>query len=204
MRSLTAVAFDLDDTLIDRSEAVARWLDDITGGEGCEDLIRLDGGGYGDRPTFFAALCRRTGWVASAARARYRAGVLDRLTLRPGAAELLERLAQEDCALAIATNGSVSFQGAKIAAVGLEQRVPLVLISEAVGCSKPDPAFFRLLLERLGSRPAATLMVGNHPTDDILGGHRAGLLTCWVRSHRHAAPAHATWIVDCLSQVPAP
>jgi putative hydrolase of the HAD superfamily len=204
MSRLAAVALDLDDTLVDRSEALARWLDHVTGGDGCDDLIRLDDGGYGDRATFLAELARRTGWVVSVARARCRTGILDQLQLRPGAAEFLDRVAHTECALAIATNGSVSFQAAKIAAVGLERRVPLVVISGAVGCSKPDPAFFRLLLDRLGSRPAATLMVGNHPTDDILGGHRAGLLTCWLRSERHAPPAEATWTVDCLSQVPAP
>src|SRR5258706_406631 len=44
-----------------------------------------------------------------------------------------------------------------------------------VGAEKPDPAIFLRACEALGTKPAETLMVGDHPVADA-GALKAGLL----------------------------
>lgn len=45
---------------------------------------------------------------------------------------------------------------------------------------KPQPALFELALERLGTRPEETLMIGDRLDTDILGGQRVGCRTALV------------------------
>ena len=52
----------------------------------------------------------------------------------------------------------------------------VVIVSGEVGLKKPDAAIFTLATSRLGSMPARTLFVGDHPEQDFEGAHDAGLL----------------------------
>ena len=47
---------------------------------------------------------------------------------------------------------------------------------------KPEATVFQLALERLGTTPARTLMIGDRLDTDILGAQRAGLVTALVLS----------------------
>jgi putative hydrolase of the HAD superfamily len=52
--------------------------------------------------------------------------------------------------------------------------VDVVVSSAEAGASKPDPAVFRLALERLGVRPERALHVGDSPADQE-GARAAGM-----------------------------
>jgi putative hydrolase of the HAD superfamily len=52
-----------------------------------------------------------------------------------------------------------------------------VTTSEAVGRTKPDPAMFETALEKSGTDPSRTLMVGDRHENDMEGGTRAGIDT---------------------------
>lgn len=60
------------------------------------------------------------------------------------------------------------------AAQGLAELVDAFTHSFEVGAEKPDPAIFLRACEALGTRPAETLMVGDHPVADA-GALKAGL-----------------------------
>lgn len=60
------------------------------------------------------------------------------------------------------------------AAHGLADLVDAFTHSFEVGVEKPDPAIFLRACETLGTEPAETLMVGDHPVADA-GAQRAGL-----------------------------
>lgn len=198
---IAGVLLDLDDTLVDRSGAVRAWLSAVAGAQ-AETLIAADAGGYGDRGAFLHELAQRLGWTVAEATTRFRAGLLERLQPMPGACALLDRLAAR-CPVAIATNGSVVMQRAKLAAAGLDRHVRTVVISEAIGVAKPEARFFAHAVQVLGSVPAATLMVGDHPRNDIAGAKAAGLRTCWLRSPHHQPPPEADAWVDRLDAVEA-
>ncbi|MFG1748896.1 HAD family hydrolase [Streptosporangium sandarakinum] len=56
-----------------------------------------------------------------------------------------------------------------------------VATSEEWGVAKPDPAFFRRVVELSGAAPEETVYVGDHPANDIIPAKAAGLLTCMIR-----------------------
>lgn len=53
---------------------------------------------------------------------------------------------------------------------------------KAVMAGKPNPYLFEVAIERLGTPPENTLVVGDRLETDILGGHRAGCKTLLVLS----------------------
>ena len=62
-------------------------------------------------------------------------------------------------------------------------------ISDELGIEKPHPEMFLSVVQRAGSIPAATLMVGNNYRADIEGAHACGLTTVWgCWNERYPAP----------------
>lgn len=59
-----------------------------------------------------------------------------------------------------------------------------VEVSATSGYMKPHPEPFRIVMEKLGTPPKRTLMVGDDYWADVVGGHRAGLLTALTHEHR--------------------
>lgn len=80
----------------------------------------------------------------------------------------------------------------------------VILDSNVVGFRKPDPAFFKLALEKLGSKPINTLMVGDSWERDILPARSLGMKTCWITSDTCAEPpdpGHVDWIIHSLEDI---
>ena len=64
---------------------------------------------------------------------------------------------------------------AKLERLGLLSAFDLVLDSFELGVEKPDPAIFRLALEKCGARASSTLHVGDFFHIDVVGARAAGL-----------------------------
>ena len=81
----------------------------------------------------------------------------------------------------IVTNGPTSGQHMTIRSRGLEGLTGCVIVSEEVGCRKPDPVIFRAALDCLGV-PASrnVLFVGDDVAADMVGAKGVGLSTAWV------------------------
>ncbi len=82
-------------------------------------------------------------------------------------------------------------------ALGL--RFPVVVTSAEAGASKPDPAPFRLALERLGIDAGRALHVGDTPVADGDGARSAGLDVRIV----HRGPAPPPGSLAALTAIPA-
>ena len=118
--------------------------------------------------------------------------------LLPGAQALCRALAPR-CTLAIVTNGVARAQRRRFEASPLNGLIPWLFISEELGASKPDSAFFAPVLRTLGNPdPRRVLMVGDNLLADIQGGIQAGLDTAWYNPGRLPGdPAIVpTWEVD--------
>lgn len=83
--------------------------------------------------------------------------------------------------LGLLTNGPSDIQWEKVRALGFGRVFDAIVVAGDVGIYKPDARVFGMLLDRLGARPSASLFVGDIYTLDIVGAHRAGLRTAWVR-----------------------
>jgi putative hydrolase of the HAD superfamily len=88
----------------------------------------------------------------------------------PGAFAAVRRLQLRGLALCVVSNWDVGL-AEHLERLGL--RVPVVTSAEA-GAAKPDPAIFRLALERLGVAPERALHVGDSPEDEA-GARAAGM-----------------------------
>jgi 2-haloalkanoic acid dehalogenase type II len=55
-----------------------------------------------------------------------------------------------------------------------------VVSSEQAEAIKPNPAIFHYLARRLDVPPANVLYAGDNPIPDVLGPHRAGMMSAWV------------------------
>jgi putative hydrolase of the HAD superfamily len=192
-----AVFFDLDDTLIDRAGAFARYVEDLMArhprafpesrrARDVAALHALDQRGSADR----AAFCRRV--TATFADLRLTPeGLWEDMSSRlpgfiqPGAgpAELVEDLRRR-APVAVVSNGSGRVQRAKLDRARLAACLPDVFLSGEVGAEKPDPRIFRAALARVDRQPGEVLHVGDDPERDIAGAARLGLATCWVSHGR--------------------
>lgn len=190
---------DLDNTLVDRRAAFSTWASTFVAevGGSAEDqawLLVEDADGYRPR----AALAE---------------AVIDRFRLSLGRDQLVERLLQEyvelirpfpgvpsglealpahGARIAVVTDGTVTQQSARLARTGPARLVDEVVVSEAVGFTKPDRRIVETAIRRVPSirESDPPWMIGDHPVADIAGARDCGLSTGWIS---HGAERTADW-----------
>lgn len=59
----------------------------------------------------------------------------------------------------------------------------------SIGCFKTEPEYYRIALDRAGSRPGETVSVGDTPLSDIRPAKLAGIGTIWLNRRGEPAPA---------------
>lgn len=77
-----------------------------------------------------------------------------------------------------------------LAGLGLDGYLDFVLASGVEGLAKPDPAFFRLALDRAGVPAADAMMVGDSRRADVEGARAAGMTGVLIVRDEGAADAH--------------
>jgi HAD superfamily hydrolase (TIGR01549 family) len=92
----------------------------------------------------------------------------------PGAAEVLQELRGQGLRLACVSNNDGRLQ-AMVEAQGWADCFDVLVDSEKVGVSKPDPRIFGYALEGLGLQPRQLLHVGDYYSTDVVGARRAGV-----------------------------
>lgn len=116
----------------------------------------------------------------------------------PRAARALARVRAAGLRAAVISNSNGSVR-AILERLGLARHLDFVIDSGEVGVEKPDPAIFRLALERAGVSPAEAVYVGDLYSVDVLGARAAGLQAilvdpgrCWgARDCRRAGDVEA-------------
>jgi HAD superfamily hydrolase (TIGR01549 family) len=148
-------------------------------------------------------MCRATIDVEEAGRLsnRYRAYYQELRRPVPGAPALLRRL-HERAQVGIITNNQVAEQQEKLIFLGLDGLVDFLVISEAVGVSKPDPAIFRAALDRAGATAKEAVMLGDSWENDVVGAHGVGIRPIWF--NRFARPRPSPLAVAELRSFRAP
>ncbi len=103
----------------------------------------------------------------------------DYFTPIPGAIETVKRLA-EHYPLVIVSNGFVEVQYTKIERSGLKNCFADIVLSEEVGCQKPNPRIYEEALRRNNLCADEALMVGDSWYSDIFGAQQAGIDQMWI------------------------
>lgn len=123
----------------------------------------------------------------------------------PGALKLLEALFPR-YALYLASNGAAAVQRRRLKSAGIGPYFRGIFISEEVGYDKPRRAFFDRCFAALPGIPREeTLMVGDSLTSDIRGGRDAGLRTCWFnpRNKPQRPDIRPDYAIAALDRLPA-
>jgi HAD superfamily hydrolase (TIGR01509 family) len=92
----------------------------------------------------------------------------------PGATEVLQELRGQGLRLACVSNNDGRLQ-AMVEAQGWADCFDVLVDSEKVGVSKPDPRIFDFALEGLGLPPDQLVHVGDYYSTDVVGARRAGV-----------------------------
>lgn len=129
--------------------------------------------GEGDRALMLAAMYRDT----------YRS----RRRIIAGASALMAAIKRR-ASLGIVSNNLLDEQQDKLRACGIDELVDVLVVSEEAGVSKPDPAIFRVALDRLRVRADETVMIGDSWAADVEGARAAGIRAIWFNPAGAAAP----------------
>lgn len=122
-------------------------------------------------------------------------------SLLPDAEEVVRYLASKYL-LVVLSNGFVSVQYRKIDKSGLRDCFSDIVLSEEVGCQKPNKRIYEIALERNGLRKEDVLMIGDSWTSDIQGAINAGIDQLWIQGEDvRLSELPATYKVDNLRDV---
>ena len=113
---------------------------------------------------------------------QFRRASLTHLRLYAGAKELLSSLRQRGRGVYLLSNAQRLFTAPELEALGLADCFDGICISSDEGFKKPDPRFFRCLLERFALEPGTCLMIGNDPICDGQGAKKVGIDSWCIRS----------------------
>lgn len=99
-----------------------------------------------------------------------------KIIAQPGAVEVLSELKHRGYPLALLSNTSHGHIIKRIMdREGLTKFFDHLLYTDEIGPRKPNPEAFRILLDRLGTRPEETVHVGDRIDLDVLGARRSGI-----------------------------
>lgn len=196
--TVTAVLFDLDDTLFPQSAYLAGALGAVADAAGLVGIDRARmrqaleeatqaGSDRGDTIDRALEAVGRTEVDIAPLLAAFRAFVPVSLPPYPGTARALRRLA-ERVPLGLVSDGDVPGQRAKLSATGLEDLFSVVVFSDSFGreARKPSPRGMEEALRLLGRGPAEVVVVGDRPEKDVAAAVRAGIRAVRVRTGEYA------------------
>jgi putative hydrolase of the HAD superfamily len=207
-----AVAFDLDNTLYDHAQFVRGAYRDVS--ETAARLTGVDAEAFFERifgdwqrltsraNSIFTDALRDLGvWEAGLDLelvVAYREHCPTELRAYPGVDDGLHRLRDRGVPLGLLSDGRVAVQQRKLQALGLEDAFDVVIITGELGSAfyKPHPAGFELLVERLGTNPAAMAYVGDNPLVDFAPAKQLGMTTIRVRTAEYSRESQGSQWID--------
>jgi phosphoglycolate phosphatase len=206
--SVDLLIFDLDGTLIESKWDIAlavnltltelglpeRPLEEIFGfvGDGVKKLLRL-AVGEENRISFEEAL--------KVFRGHYLAHCLDRTIFFPGIEPMLQHFSGKQ--KAIATNKSIEYTRVILNGLGAHHFTYMVGGDNGFGL-KPEPGMLLHVLEQLNIPKERAVLVGDS-TNDINGGHNAGIRVCAVGygmgNREKMAACRPDWFIEQPEQL---
>ncbi len=99
----------------------------------------------------------------------------------PGVVNLIDKAHENDWATAVVTNAPRINAVAMLKAIGLESRLPRLIIGDECSAGKPDPAPYLDALTQLGSDPARSIAFEDSPSG-VASATAAGLHVVAIRS----------------------
>jgi len=164
-KSLHAVFFDLDETLIKNNIPVRKLFPRVF--VDFKDAIAINN-------TKAISPTKAPG-LAKAMVAHFFELGSKNVELHDGAIETLNGLREKGVTIGIVTNGIETLQMGKIKQLGLDKYIDNLTISGEARAHKPDKEIFDIALSRAKGQVENAWFVGDHVTNDIVGSVNAGM-----------------------------
>lgn len=186
---LKAVIFDMDDTLYGEKEYVRSGYQKIAQRipqveHAAEKLWKL----FEEKKPAIDELFRQEGLESEELKKEclhiYRYQEPD-IHLYPGVKELLKELRKEGYLLGVITDGRPEGQRAKIKALGLEELVDHILVTDEFGgpeFRKPNPIAFEAMKEKLCVEYSEMCYVGDNIKKDFISPEKLGMRSIWFKN----------------------
>ena len=102
-----------------------------------------------------------------------------------GALEICKEIVSHGKLIYIVTNGILATHESRIKHSLIEEYISDFFVSEFVGYQKPEIEYFEYVFSHIPIIPIEKiLIVGDSLTADIVGGHNAGIDSCWFNEHK--------------------
>ncbi len=104
----------------------------------------------------------------------------------------------------VVSNGLPDVQYRKLEAIGLQQVLSCIVLSEEIGIRKPDPRIFHHAARLLQLQPSECLYVGDSYASDVVGAKTSGMLACWLKCEQSVTPDERTkadFVISSLEQL---
>jgi putative hydrolase of the HAD superfamily len=215
MAQIAAVLFDLDETLLDRTQSLTRFVQaqyqrffphchHIPPGAFRQRFVELDAHGTVWKDKVYQQLLAEqkfagVGWEELLN--DYVDHFADSCVGFPHLHTMLDALAVRGYRLGIVTNGRSPFQERNIAALGIRHYFGAVLVSEAERVRKPDPEIFLRAAARLQARVDEVVFIGDNPQADIAGAQRCGMKAIWFAPRAVGECAFADAVCNGLHEL---
>lgn len=182
IRTFDRIVFDLDDTLIGRTQALSAAVREMLGVPPDVSVSASIAETVSATARSLLASHPKVSHLSHGALSqRLRDGMLRQLRADRRLQRLLGTLRQSH-QLVLATNGARTTQRRKLRQSGLEHAFDEVLISGELGRRKPEAGF---IARALGDAdPARVLFVGDDPLLDVVPAQQLGAASFWVANGR--------------------
>jgi putative hydrolase of the HAD superfamily len=215
MAKIAAVLFDLDETLLDRTQSLKQFVlaqyqrfyphfRHVPSAAFLRRVVELDAHGAVWKDTVYQQLLAElkitsVGWEELLD--DYVTHFTDACVDFPNLHATLGALVARGYRLGVVTNGRSPFQEQNIAALRIRHYFGTIMVSEAEGVRKPDPAIFLRAAARLQTRAEEVVYVGDNPQADIAGAQRCGMKAVWFTPRAVGDCAFADAVCNGLDEV---
>lgn len=210
-----AILFDLDGTLLNRDDSLSSFIEDqyeryghfvhhIPKQQYIGRFIELDNRGYTWKDKVYRQLVDEFN-IQNVSADDLLNDYLKNFHLHciafPNLFKMLHQLKSQKYKLGIITNGKGQFQMDNIVALGLEEIMDTILISEWEGIKKPNPEIFHRASHKLQVHAFESIYVGDHPENDIKAAKNVGMTAIW-KQDAHWQNVKADYMIDDLLDLP--
>lgn len=207
---ISAVIFDLDETLFARTSSLKAFAEDQlnnqypnvfpTPSHVVARLLELDNRGRSSKYKVYQTLFKEFGIddqnLAAELYAHYMRNAWRFAMPFEGLNEAFSEIRALGAKIGIVTNGRTDIQLRSLLALNLDRLADDYIISEAVGLRKPDAKIFQLAAGNLSVRTEDCVFVGDSPTADVSGAQTVGMKSVWF-------PNGAIWPTDLPTRADA-
>lgn len=199
MERIDTLIFDLDNTLIDRNAAMRLSLHEWLQTQGytspeletaLNNCMQYDNWGYINRQQLVTWLIQQYGNKQNGVtphELQHLLHVKNSENVLPNVqVQTILQTLRTQYKLVLATNGGSVTQRAKLKQSQLEQffEPDAIFVSGEMEFEKPDPRYFKTIVNALQLDVTKALVIGDNPHNDIQAANECGLFTCWVSHGR--------------------